>query len=85
MQAAQERRTEPRQRVLKTGKIAFMDNKSSFDCTVRNRSAHGARLRMATPEFVPANFILHIPSDNFRAQVQVVNRTATEIGVRLIA
>ena len=79
-----DRRSELRQRVLKSGRIELSNNMSTFDCTVRNRSAHGARLRLEAPEFVPLNFILHIPSDNFRGQVQIMNRTATEIGVRLI-
>ncbi len=84
MHTIQERRSELRQRVLKRGSIAFKDKLSTFDCTVRNRSAHGARLRLATPEFVPATFILHIPTDDFRAEAHVINRSATEVGIRLI-
>ena len=84
MQVTPERRSETRQRVLKGGKIIFGGKLSTFDCTVRNRSLHGARLRLATPEFVPNNFILHIPSDDFKARAQVTNRSRTEVGVRLM-
>lgn len=83
MQVVQEHRHELRQRVLKTGKIVFGAMTSVYDCTVRNRSTHGARLKLSTSEFVPSNFILRIPSENFQAEAFVTNRGENEIGVFL--
>ena len=83
MQNTQERRREFRQRVLKSGKIIFGATNGIYNCTVRNRSAHGARLRMSTPEFVPNNFTLRIASENIEAEAFVTNRSADELGVYL--
>ena len=83
MQLTHERRREMRQRVLKAGKIVFGWKNSVFDCTVRNRSAHGARLRLSTPEFVPSSFTLQIPSENIEAEAYVTNRSENELGVIL--
>ncbi len=78
-----ERRKSQRQRVLKGGKIVFGGKQCTFDCVVRNRSVDGARLRLATPEFVPSSFTLQIPGDAFSAAATVTNRGRTDIGVRL--
>ena len=83
MQNTQERRREVRQRVLKSGKIIFGAMDGVYDCIVRNRSAHGARLKMSTPEFVPNKFTLRIPSENVVAEAFVMNRSANELGVFL--
>ena len=83
MQMTQERRREPRQRVLKSGKIVFSGMNAVYDCVVRNRSAHGARLRVAAPEFVPSSFTLRIPSDHIDAEAYVTNRCGNELGVFL--
>ena len=58
-----EKRTAPRNRVLKRGMIAC--DGSSIDCTVRNLSATGARVDVESPVGLPASFLLVIEADQF--------------------
>ena len=50
----EERRTHPRVRVLKAGKIIF--GKATVPCTVRNLSEGGACLQLQTTYGIPASF-----------------------------
>lgn len=74
-----EKRTTPRHRVLKAGKIEF--GGSTIDCSVRNVSSAGAALDVETPVGIPATFTLVIPSDNLRFACSVVYRKEKRIGV----
>ncbi|MDB5615796.1 PilZ domain-containing protein [Tardiphaga sp.] len=58
-----DKRTAPRQRVLKRGMIAF--GGSSVDCTVRNISITGARVDVESPVGLPQTFLLLIEADQF--------------------
>ena len=51
-----EKRSAPRQRVLKAAKIITMDNTSVIDCTVRNQSETGALLVVEKNVTVPDEF-----------------------------
>jgi hypothetical protein len=58
----QKRRTAPRQRTLKGGTISF--GHAVIDCVLRNVSATGACLEVASPIGIPDDFTLIIKSDN---------------------
>jgi len=75
------KRNAPRQRVLKEGKIVTMDKWSVFDCTIRDISETGARLRCADPASVPADFRLLVRASNSIRTARVVWRRADQVGV----
>lgn len=77
-----EKRKSQRRRILKLGKITFNDGNSSIDCTIRNISATGALLLVASPVGIPEQFVLLIEADHLRRNCQVVRRTSQELGVR---
>ena len=70
-----------RARVLKNGKIVLLGDWSVVDCTVRDWSATGARLRCHHQAAVPAEFRLMLPSDNSIRNARVVWRRADDIGI----
>lgn len=72
-------RVAPRRRVLKAGSISF--GGGSFDCTVRNLSATGAALEVATPLYIPDRFRLIVQSDDLNQPCHVVWRKERRIGV----
>ena len=74
-----ERRKTQRHRVLKGGTIAFEGN--GLDCTVRNLSASGAALDVASPVSVPRSFMLVIQSDQLIRRCRPVWRNDRRIGV----
>ncbi|MFO1149788.1 MAG: PilZ domain-containing protein [Alsobacter sp.] len=74
-----DKRRVPRQRTLKTGKIAFNGGKSVIDCTVRNRSPLGASLQVAAPVGIPDRFELWMDGEHLPCTV--VWRKPTQIGV----
>src|SRR6266851_3287792 len=73
------KRTVPRQRVLKAGTIMF--GGAGIDCSVRNLSKTGAALEVASVVGVPTDFSLIIQSDNFNRKCRVVWRKLNRIGV----
>jgi hypothetical protein len=73
-----DKRRVPRQRTLKSGKIAF-GGTSVIDCTVRNRSALGASLQVAAPVGIPDRFELWIDGEHLPCFV--IWRKPTQIGV----
>jgi hypothetical protein len=54
----EEKRIIRRQRVLKSGKIIFMDGNAVVDCIIRNLSVAGARLEVPTTVGLPQEFTL---------------------------
>jgi hypothetical protein len=78
-----EKRNAPRQRLLKGGRIAFNNGRSTFDCIVRNLSEQGARLQVASVVGIPDNFDLLMPDAPKRA-CQVVWRKTKEMGVAFL-
>jgi hypothetical protein len=74
-----EKRTAPRYRVLKRGTLAF--GGGGIDCTVRNLSATGARVDIASPIGVPPNFILVIEADQFIRRCRSVWGNDHQLGV----
>ncbi|HMF05758.1 MAG TPA: PilZ domain-containing protein [Methylocella sp.] len=74
------RRAEPRRRVLKTARIVFKNHTVTFDCVVRNLSDGGASLKVESSLEIPDSFDLVIATASIRS-CRVAWRKATEIGV----
>ena len=77
----EEHRAAPRQRVLKGGRIVVNDGFSTFQCTVRNLSETGARLKVASIIGVPDSFELAL-DDGRKFHCTVAWKTEFEIGVK---
>lgn len=76
-----ERRKEPRHRVLKAGKIIFNHGNSVIDCTIRDLSDKGAALQIASPGGFPKTFDLLIPQDGFRGSCRLASFSPKRVGV----
>jgi PilZ domain len=75
-----DRRRSLRHRTFKAGTIAF-SRAGGFDCRVRNISAAGACLEVASQIGIPDDFVLVVESDHVKQPCHVVWRTATRLGV----
>jgi hypothetical protein len=78
---APDRRRARRQRVLKDGKIVTMNYCSVVDCSVRDLSAAGAKIKCFDQAAVPNDFRLVMPCDNSIREARVVWRRADHVGV----
>ena len=74
-----EHRTAPRHRVLKAATIEF--GGGAIDCAIRNLSASGAALEVASPLGIPDQFNLVISADHSSQRCRVVWRKEKRIGV----
>lgn len=75
-----ERRTQPRHRVLKGGRLAFHGG-GGIDCVVRNISSTGARLDVPTALGLPQSFTLSIAADHFTRRCHPVWSRNKQVGV----
>jgi PilZ domain len=82
--AMPERRTKPRQRILKAAKIIFNNRRSVFDCTARDLTAEGACLIVGGAAGLPNTFELQVPVDNLRRHCRVAWKRAGRIGVKFV-
>jgi hypothetical protein len=78
---AQDRRVHPRHRVCKGAKIAFNNRGSMIDCTIRNLSAAGAGLQIASPVGIPDDFELVFNDGTSVLACRIIWRSATQLGV----
>lgn len=78
---AHERRRSPRRRVLLQGKIVYPHNSFSADCTIRDLSADGARIRVK-PEAMLADPFLIVVREAVVHPSAIMWRTAGEAGLR---
>jgi PilZ domain-containing protein len=78
-------RIAPRRRILKSGIAASNDRRLTVNCTVRDISDTGARLRIEGSMTVPDTFELIIELDGLEAPCQVVWRKGGEVGVKFLA
>jgi len=76
----EERRATIRHRTLKGGRVVTNAGYSTYDCTVRNLSEAGARLRVASIVGSPDEFELAM-DDGRKYACHVVWRTEAELGV----
>jgi hypothetical protein len=74
-----ERRTAPRHRVYKRGTIAL--GFIGIDCTIRNLSATGARIDVASPLALPDQFTLVMETDRVTRRCRPVWSAEQRIGV----
>ena len=77
----EDHRAAPRQRVLKGGRIVINDGFSTFQCTVHNLSATGARLKVASIVGIPDTFEL-LMDDGRKFSCAAAWKTEFEIGVK---
>ncbi len=77
-----EKRKVPRRRVLKEGKIVYADGLRVFDCTIRDMSASGARLLIASTVGLPDSFQLYEKSCGLLHPAKVAWRQANSLGVQ---
>lgn len=75
----------PRRRVLKSGKIRYLNQRSLLDCTVRSLGDDGATLSVSSPVGVPDEFVLAIPGDKLERPCHVVGRSENALEVRFKA
>jgi len=75
----------PRRRVLKSGKIRYLNQRSLLDCTVRSIGEDGATLSVSSPVGVPDDFVLAIPGDKLERPCHVVGRSENALEVRFKA
>jgi two-component system cell cycle response regulator len=78
------KRGRSRQRVLKSGKIVFAGGSFSVDCTIRDLSDGGARLKVPTTVAIPDRFTLIDAHARTRWEATVVWRKGDQIGVRFV-
>lgn len=78
---AEERRGAPRQRVLKGAKIVYGNYMFVIDCTIRDMSASGARLRLPDASPVPANFHLFVKDNQTICAAHLVWRDGRDMGI----
>ena len=79
-----ERRVSARQRRLHGAKIVFNGNSSSIDCIVRDLSAKGARLDVASPVGIPDWFDLRLNRNGVCYPAKVAWRSGKQIGVMFL-
>ena len=70
-----------RHRTLKGARIVLNDGFSTLQCTVRNLSETGARLKLVSVLGVPGNFELAM-DDGRKFTCETAWKTGTEIGVK---
>ena len=75
-----EKRKLPRHRTLKAGSITF-NRASGIDCRVRNMSAAGACLEVASQVGIPDDFVLVVEVDHFKRPCHVIWRKPARMGV----
>ena len=80
-----DRRTFPRHRVLKRGKVVFNTNQSVIDCTVRDLSQGGARIACPQASALPDTFVLVFVSEREVRDVRVAWRRMSEMGVEFVS
>ena len=57
-----ESRTEPRRRVLLSGKLVYGDAEMTIDCAISDLSSKGARVRLAGPELLKEPiYLINVP------------------------
>ena len=78
------KRNDPRQRVLKSAKIVFAGGDFTVDCTLRNLSQTGAQLQVPTSVTIPDRFTLINTQAGTRHEAAVQWRKGDRIGVRFV-
>jgi len=83
--ASTDSRLEARKRVLMAGLVVPEGGIESFNCTVLDVSASGARVRVAPDRMIPPEFHLVVVRDRTAHQARVMWRSQQLAGVRFDA
>ena len=75
------RRKDTRLHKLKTAMAVFNNGNSSLDCTVRDLSAGGAKLKFESTLGLPERFVLVIKGDEVRRNCHTAWHRSNEVGV----
>jgi hypothetical protein len=78
----EEKRKNPRRRLLKEGKIVFADALCLMDCTIRDMSEGGAKLMISNTIGIPSSFQLYEKSSGKLYPATVAWRQCNVIGVK---
>jgi PilZ domain len=78
----EEKRQSQRKRVLKPGKVVFGDFAMLYDCSVKDLSERGAKLRVEEGTRVPSEFYLYLPLLRQMYKAQVKWRRGELLGIR---
>ena len=81
---SEEHRHTARHRVLKGGRIVFNHGNSTIACTIRDLSATGAKLKVASSIGVPDEFTLVFDDGSTSSNCVVRRRTPDTVGVEFI-
>lgn len=76
------KRTQPRNRCLREGKIIFSNGNFVVDCTIDNVSETGAHIRVQASTPIPKEFLLVEPGRSMVHKAMIVRRTARGLGVK---
>jgi hypothetical protein len=79
-----ERRRDERVKSLLKARIYFNHRMASYECTIRNLSAHGAKVAIDKNAAIPNDFELEIPSKGKFYQATLRWRDAEGIGMEFI-
>lgn len=79
-----EKRAEPRHRVLKGGNIFFNKGYGAYDCVLKNLSDSGALIKMEDSSGIPGVFDFTIKGEEFRQQATLAWRSNGMAGVRFL-
>jgi hypothetical protein len=80
---AAQRRHATRQKTLIGAQVVFNDLMSTFNCTIRDLSDTGARIKLNAPVQIPQAFILRFGDGRVR-QCKVRRRNALELGIEFL-
>ena len=78
-----EKRSDPRMRRLKEGRIVFNGKNSVMNCVVRDASGGGARITVGEPHLMPPEFDLVVPGAVTRRAYRVWVRNS-ELGLKFV-
>lgn len=76
----EERRSRPRMKTFKSGRLVFHDGRSTLDCVVRNFSEGGAKLSFNQVAAIPDEFQISL-SDGTKKNCRIVWRKSLDVGV----
>jgi hypothetical protein len=76
-----ERRRHPRARTLKSARILLNRHHSAIDCTVRNLSAVGACLNVASTVGIPESFDVIFEADHSIRACRMIWQKERQLGV----
>jgi len=79
--AAPVERRAPRQRAFLSARLVYLDGAISFDCSVTQFSATGAKINIKEDVNLPERFIVEIPQRRVKTEARLVRREADSIAI----